>query len=933
QIFEAIQTRSLTPLGQHRDDVPPKLAEITTRCLTKRIEDRFATAGELADHLSRFAEQRTSITRLIAPTGKVAGLPWTQPDLIGRDDIIEDITQAWITEHPRSRLVTLTGGGGVGKTQTAAAIARRIAGVGEQDVIWIELAHATNVDQLDAAVAAALGVAVNDPAGGNDDSQSKDRGDRVLDTIAVGRPMVLVLDNVEQIISETAAAVSRWLGRSETLRVLVTSQTPLRIGGEQVRQLPPLSYAMRRTESSLFRDIYAEDMEWSSHESMATENGANDASSGGEALTLLMRRARAVRPDFEINDDNREDALEICRLVDGNPLAIELAAARLAVMNLPELRERIRQSFEVLKTNRVDRPERHKTLHDVVAWSFECLDADQSSAFLALSMWPAPMPSRIAEGLLDHLKLSGLDMLEDLAARNLIHVRNTGSLMRVQTTAAIQRFAENKLAPAQRNVFATALIACLSGPLKSTVEELPGDQRHHLASNLFAASDAIESTPSTAATRLSAVLMADRLAGDHWDATIRQQRLTPMLSLAQGITQLQLGLRLADAQRLSGKTDAAITMCDRIAQKIGALTESDDAVDELTVAVGRLRARIQYRRGQMAGAIASLEAVLPKSDEAITDPDPFAPPVPERLLVERIDALLELVEIQRRAGHLAVARSQLRRAKAWIAAHPVLEERTLRCQIQSGKISLQTGNLAEARQTFDAAVKSVTTKTDPRDLQQALLGRAAAHAEWGDFEAAERDYDRCEKISRRLGDLPTLAQALNNRALSQDDAGQSAAACETLERALEIYHRLQDSVGIAIASAAKAAALLQLNRCDETIAILESPEIRDSIAPDSIHRAMMAGDLGAAKHRVGELKDAKKWLCDSLQHLDQLGGGLTAERLLVAIELASVLGELKDPAAAAAHQRAAKLVSDWPRQRRDRGRVAAAIEAFETMLP
>ncbi|MEM8911383.1 MAG: protein kinase [Planctomycetota bacterium] len=899
QIFEAIQTRSLTPMGQLQDDVPDAIERICKRCLAKRIEDRYATAAELAEHLTRFADQRTSVTRLIAPTGKVAGLPWTQPDLIGRDKVIEQTAESLRANDGTERLITLTGGGGVGKTQTAAAIARRIAGRAEQDVIWVELAHATRADQLAAAVSAALGIRQDTNATASE---------RLIDALAVGRPMVLVLDNAEQIVSETADQVARWLARSETLRVLVTSQTPLRIAGEVTCVLSPLS--------------------------LDSDGIGPGTSRSSDALSLLVRRARQARPDFQIDDSNRNKAIEICRLVDGNPLAIELAAARLSVMSLGELHSRLLNSFSVLKSNRMDQPERHRTLHDVVAWSYEWLAPDARQAFLSLAIWPAPMRSGVAEALLDQLGLSGLDWMDDLASRHLIRIREMEGRMMVQTTAAIHRFATETIPPSQSTDAAIALISVVTDEDRSQPE--PDDSAsHHVASNLFAASTWLEEAGGNTDVRLSAVLAADRLAGDHWDSRIRVERLTPMLRLATGVDQLTLGLRLADAQRLAGKTQSALKLCDRIVQGIAALDpekrSSGPEVDELMVAAGRLRARLQYRLGQLSNAIATLEHLLPDDDSVIIQQDPFEEPMSATLLAERMDALLELVEIQRRAGHLDVARSQLQRARRWIASNPDLNPREVRCQIQMGKIAVQTGRVEDALATLHAAVEGASETRDHRDLQQALLGRAAAHAESGDFESAERDYDRSETISRQLGDLPTLAQALNNRALAQDDSGDSSACCETLERALEIYRQLDDSIGIAIAMSAKAAALLQLNRASEAQAILESAAVQDAIPPDSLHHAIVLGDLGASLARQGELAAAQQHLRASLGQLDQLGVTDSAERLIVSIELVGVLVALDHPDLTSIRDGVTELVARWPRQRRDRRRVSVAIETFESL--
>jgi len=257
------------------------------RCLSKRVEDRFATAAELADQLQRYADQGLigSVMQSSIRTSKLIGLPWTEPDLFGREHVIDESVSSLTTgNHP---LLTLTGVGGIGKTQTAAAIARRLSHTIDCDVVWVDMAGVTDANQFAGSVLAAMEI----PQQPNEPSPV-----RLAQSLAVRGPIVLVLDNLEQIATEAAEQIATWLSSNESLRVLATSQVPLRIRGEAVRVLSPLS-----TDES------------------------------GDALALFSARAGTAKPGFELQPDTLEDAAEICRLVDGNPLAIELAAARVSI--------------------------------------------------------------------------------------------------------------------------------------------------------------------------------------------------------------------------------------------------------------------------------------------------------------------------------------------------------------------------------------------------------------------------------------------------------------------------------------------------------------------------------------------------------------------------------------------------------------------------
>ena len=230
-------------------------------------------------------------------------------------------------------LVTLSGVGGVGKTRLALAVGAELAEEFPDGVWLVELAPVGDADAVPDAIATALGIT---PQGGA----------RVIDTVAealAGRRVLIVVDNCEHVLAAAAEAIGEILARSDVPRVLATSREHLRAPGEALLTVPPL-----------------------------TVDGVTS-----DAVTLFVERARAVRPGFGIFDEQTADAvIEICATLDGLPLGIELAAARMAAMSAVEVCDRLGDRIRLLTGPELG-PDRQATLRHAVAWSYDLLDDDE----------------------------------------------------------------------------------------------------------------------------------------------------------------------------------------------------------------------------------------------------------------------------------------------------------------------------------------------------------------------------------------------------------------------------------------------------------------------------------------------------------------------------------------------------------------------------
>jgi predicted ATPase/DNA-binding CsgD family transcriptional regulator len=279
-------------------------------------------------------------------TGRPADLPVPATALFGREAEVAAVRD--LVLRGRRRLVTLTGPGGVGKTRLVLRVASSVADHFADGIAFVSLAGVADADLLPQAVAQALGA-------GDDRSPAEDRPwrERLADHLR-DRQALLVLDNLEH-LAAAAPEVSFVLAECHGLRVLATSRVRLRLADEQAFPVPPLP--------------------------LPDEATSDIASS--PAVALFVERARAVRPTFALTADASTVA-GICRRLDGLPLAIELAAARVAHLPPAALLDRLNRRLPLLTGGARDAPTRHRTMRDAIAWSVDLLDPDARTIFARL---------------------------------------------------------------------------------------------------------------------------------------------------------------------------------------------------------------------------------------------------------------------------------------------------------------------------------------------------------------------------------------------------------------------------------------------------------------------------------------------------------------------------------------------------------------------
>jgi predicted ATPase/DNA-binding XRE family transcriptional regulator len=377
------------------------------------------TVRRLASALDLCADENAVFTRAAprpvsrpAPPTEAERTPFPRPmtPLIGREQEVVTVSR-WLREDGH-RLVTLHGPGGMGKTRLALAIAEWTDGDFRDGQGFVDLAPLRDPALIVAQVAAALGL-------------KEHPGQPLQETLAAHlspRHILIVLDNFEHVLP-AAAIVADLLRAAQELHLVVTSRSPLRLQGEHLFQVPPLG-------------VFGEDSD-----DLATAR-ANDA------VTLFVTIAQAVQADFSLTAENAATVLAICRRLEGLPLALELAAARITILPPTTLLARLGAQLPLLTRGARDAPPRHRTLRDAIAWSDALLEPPERAFFHRLGVFVGGWTLEAAEVVAASSTIDALEGLATLADFSLIRVVAGETEPRYAMLETIREFARERLAGA-----------------------------------------------------------------------------------------------------------------------------------------------------------------------------------------------------------------------------------------------------------------------------------------------------------------------------------------------------------------------------------------------------------------------------------------------------------------------------------------------------
>jgi predicted ATPase len=307
-------------------------------------------------------------------------LPTQTSDFVGREEQLGAVQE--LLETAGVRLLTLTGPGGIGKTRLALQGAADQIHRFDDGVYFVDLSAIRDADAAFEAIVRAIGLTRTS------DEQLLD----VLNQQLRSRHMLLLLDNFEQVM-DAADGIADLLQHCHKLKVLVTSREALRIRGERLFPVPSLSLPDGRLVQ-LSADVVA----------------------GYEAVRLFVERAREARPNFTLTDGNAGAVAEICARLDGLPLAIELAAARLKLFSPEDLLDRLRSRLDVLRGGARDLPARQQTLRSTIEWSYELLDDEERAMFQLLSVFSSAQVHAVEEVVLHIESLRNVDVVDRLGS-------------------------------------------------------------------------------------------------------------------------------------------------------------------------------------------------------------------------------------------------------------------------------------------------------------------------------------------------------------------------------------------------------------------------------------------------------------------------------------------------------------------------------------
>jgi len=742
-ISSAILRDEPASVSSVRADVPSDLGRIISRCLQKDARARFQTALDVANELRSMSQAQGSGAFMKAP-------PEPSTPLLGREDQLASAAERL---RGGARVLTISGYGGTGKTRFSIELFRRLAPGYPGGAAFVPLASVTAASDVLPTVASALEIA---------EAFGRSALD-ALSTVIGDRRMLLVLDNLEQVL-DAAGDIATLVSRCPALQVVATSRAPLKIGAESEFILPPLGLP-------------------------EAEAASIDVISACPSVALFVQRAQKVKPGFALTAANSATVAAICRRLDGLPLALELAAARIRILEPAVLLQRLDHALDLLTSGDRDLPLRQRTLRTAISWSYSLLDASEQRLLRRTSVfhegWTLEAMERVCYD--EAGRHRALDELDSLVEKGLVRVVDSAGryslLETIRAFAAEQLHASGDVAGV-RHAHADYFLECAAGvdrDIKWTaqLDAMRRAQGDH--ANMHAAIQWL--TSCARAGDLDSLEKALRLAGYlSWYWHIAGQHAT-------GLAALDVPMALAAGRPHSrGRALAALAAgmistttgeWERSLSEWQAGFEGGEAVGDGDAAIEGLMGvgYCNLSMGRMEEAAGALDDALARSAEAghglirgITlslkgmllyatgNPDAGIELVEQARQIHERDgdhegrgvSLSFQAQMIFSKGDHARARSLYKDALTSfevVGDHPEMA----RVHSEMGWAALAAGDAPAAQRAFVLAVHAYEGVGSPRGTGQALLGLAAVEAAAGRSERAVAMAAAAEALSRRAG--------------------------------------------------------------------------------------------------------------------------------------------------------------------------------------
>ncbi len=741
-LFAAILRDPAPAVAEQRSDVPADLSSVIRRCLEKDPRKRIQTALDVSNELRRGRPARDAASVLKPP-------PIPATALLGREETLQSAVER---VQRGARLLTITGYGGTGKTRFSIELFSRLASAYDGGAAFVSLASVTAA----AEVLPTIGVALEIPeAHGRSALEA-------LGTVIGDRRLLLVLDNLEQVLG-AAPDIAALVARCPSLQVIATSRAPLKVGVETEFPLPPLALPAQDTTSLA-------------------------ALAGCPSVALFVQRAEKVKPGFALTASNSAAIAAICRGLDGLPLALELAAARVRILEPAVLLQRLDHALDLLTSGDRDLPLRQRTLRATISWSYSLLEPMEQRLLRRLSVfhegWTLEAMEQVCYG--EEERHRALDELDSLVEKGLVRVVGEGE--RYALLETIRAFAAEQLhaggeVEAVRNAHADYLLVFarkVDDDIKGTaqfdaVQRARGDN-----ANMHAA---IQWLTACARAGDAAALEKGLLLAGHlnWFWHMGGQHLT-----ARGAVDALLALA-SDRPPSVGRARTRLTramICTVMGEWDGAIAESRSAhADALSVGNAALAAEAQVflgypllHEGRMAEAAAAFDGGIEGNKGVSEFFFSLGVTLKGLLLFATGDlpggrALIEAARrIQERNGDHEVGGmalsflAQMSFAEGDFAGALDLYRDSLvdlerigdrpeiaRVHCEMGWTALAGSDPGAARRSFVLAVHTNEEVGSPRGTGLALLGLAAVEAASGRSERAVAIAAAAEALSRRAG--------------------------------------------------------------------------------------------------------------------------------------------------------------------------------------
>jgi predicted ATPase/DNA-binding SARP family transcriptional activator len=696
------------------------------------------------------------------PRSPRSNLPVPLSSFIGREREVRDARHLLET----TRLLTLTGVGGCGKTRLALQVAHALLPTFRDGVWLVDLAPLSDGAYLASAIAASLGTR---------EEPGRPLAATLTDALR-GRHLLLVLDNCEHLVAVCAELAAGLLAACPTLRLLATSREVLGITGEIAWQVPPLTLPNERVR-----------------------NGRPSPEDLGayEAVQLFVARAAERRPGFGLTEQNAAAVAEVVCRLDGLPLAIELAAARLAVMSVNQLADRLDDRFRLLSGGGRTALPHHRTLRATLDWSYDLLSAAEQVLLRRLAVFAGGCTLEVIEAVSTGDQVGSeqmLDLLDALVAKSLVEVREREGKMRFGLLETVRAYAAEQLAAsAELDAVARAHAAYFVTLAEAAESELRGpgqvmwlkrleDEHDNLRAALRWT---LQSGEAAVGWRLGGALWwfwylhGHISEGRDWLA-----RLQAVADSAALRDQIRARAQVLNGAGVFAALQGDYAEAEALHEESIAICQSQGDTRGAALSVNAL------------GVVASSQNEFPRAES----------------LYAQAEALYREVEdtwgtglVLSNRGHLAHQVGDYARAAALLEESLALFRRVGDARnfaftlSHLGKVTLDQGDDARAVALYEESLMLRRDLGDTWGIAIALKGLGDAARAQGDWAQAATHLEESLVLFRRIGDTNSSASTLYSLSNVAREQGELGRAASLGEESLALFQQIQEAKGIAVA--------------------------------------------------------------------------------------------------------------------------------------